>query len=169
MSKSNNTAPGERKMTLAEWNELARSRSYARPSDRPLSELGQMLERYCQANNLSFHALAKLLDCADSTMHQWLYGDAFPSSRWAPVLEDLLGPLPDNPNPGVLTPEERAEALETWSLKVTKLVAMHGSVKAVSQMLEVSTSSVHNWKSGRLIPNDNAQAHINEALAAFHE
>ncbi|MEL0322660.1 MAG: helix-turn-helix domain-containing protein [Gammaproteobacteria bacterium] len=88
----------------------------------------------------SMKALADALGLNSSTVQAWKKSGLVPA-KWEATVKQLMK-------------QPALKNLEQKSVSVDSIIAQHGSVKALAQILKVTPNTVYRWRDSGRIPNE---------------
>ena len=91
----------------------------------------------------SMKALASALQLNPSTVQAWKKSGLVPE-KWAAAVNELMR-------------QSNFQKVEQKHLSVDSIIAQHGSVKAVAQLLKVTPNTVYRWRDSGRIPSESIE------------
>ena len=91
----------------------------------------------------SIKALANALELNPSTVQAWKKSGLVPE-KWEAVINELML-------------QSQFQKVEPKHVSVDSIIAQHGSVKAVAQLLKVTPNTVYRWRDAGRIPNESIE------------
>lgn len=91
----------------------------------------------------SIKALANALQLNPSTVQAWKKSGLVPE-KWEAVINDLMQ-------------QSQFQKVEQKHVSVDSIIAQHGSVKAVAQLLKVTPNTVYRWRDSGRIPSESIE------------
>lgn len=91
----------------------------------------------------SIKALASALELNPSTVQAWKKTGLVPE-KWEPVISELMR-------------QSQTQKVKQKDVSVDTIIAQHGSVKAVAQLLKVTPNTVYRWRDSGRIPSESIE------------
>jgi len=91
----------------------------------------------------SIKALADALELNPSTVQAWKKSGLVPV-KWEAVISEL-------------TQQSHPQKVKQKDVSVDTIIAQHGSVKAVAQLLKVTPNTVYRWRDAGRIPSESIE------------
>ena len=91
----------------------------------------------------SIKAVANALELNPSTVQAWKKSGLVPE-KWTAAINELLQ-------------QPRSQKVEQKHISVDSIIAQHGSVKAVAQLLKVTPNTVYRWRDSGRIPSESIE------------
>ena len=88
----------------------------------------------------SIKAVANALELNPSTVQAWKKSGLVPE-KWTAAINELMQ-------------QPKSEKVEQKQISVDSIIAQHGSVKAVAQLLKVTPNTVYRWRDSGRIPSE---------------
>ncbi len=88
----------------------------------------------------SIKAVANALDLNPSTVQAWKKSGLVPE-KWTAAINELIQ-------------QSRPKQVKQKDISVDTIIARHGSVKAVAQLLKVTPNTVYRWRDSGRIPSE---------------
>ena len=88
----------------------------------------------------SITALANALELNPSTVQAWNKSGLVPE-KWTAAINELIQ-------------QSRPKQVKQKDISVDTIIARHGSVKAVAQLLKVTPNTVYRWRDSGRIPSE---------------
>ena len=91
----------------------------------------------------SIKALANALELNPSTVQAWKKSGLVPG-KWEAVISELMR-------------QSHPQKIKQKDISVDSIIAQHGSVKAVAQLLKVTPNTVYRWRDSGRIPSESIE------------
>ena len=91
----------------------------------------------------SIKAVANALELNPSTVQAWKKSGLVPE-KWTAAINELMQ-------------QPRSQKVEQKQISVDSIIAQHGSVKAVAQLLKVTPNTVYRWRDSGRIPSESIE------------
>ena len=91
----------------------------------------------------SIKALATALELNPSTVQAWKKSGLVPG-KWEAVISELMR-------------QSHPRKIKQKDISVDSIIAQHGSVKAVAQLLKVTPNTVYRWRDSGRIPSESIE------------
>ena len=91
----------------------------------------------------SIKALANALELNPSTVQAWKKSGLVPE-KWTAAIKELIQ-------------QSRPKQVKQKDISVDTIIARHGSVKAVAQLLKVTPNTVYRWRDSGRIPSESIE------------
>ena len=91
----------------------------------------------------SIKAVADALELNPSTVQAWKKSGLVPE-KWTAAIKDLMQ-------------QPRSQKVGQKHISVDSIIAQHGSVKAVAQLLKVTPNTVYRWRDSGRIPSESIE------------
>ena len=88
----------------------------------------------------SIKAVANALELNPSTVQAWKKSGLVPE-KWTVAINELMQ-------------QPKSQKAERKQISVDSIIAQHGSVKAVAQLLKVTPNTVYRWRDSGRIPSE---------------
>ena len=91
----------------------------------------------------SVKAVANALELNPSTVQAWKKSGLVPE-KWTAAINELMQ-------------QPKSQKVEQKHICVDSIIAQHGSVKAVAQLLKVTPNTVYRWRDSGRIPSESIE------------
>ncbi len=91
----------------------------------------------------SIKAVANALDLNPSTVQAWKKSGLVPE-KWKATISELML-------------QSQTQKVKQKNVSVDTIIARHGSVKAVAQLLKVTPNTVYRWRDSGRIPSESIE------------
>ena len=91
----------------------------------------------------SIKAVADALELNPSTVQAWKKSGLVPE-KWTAAINELMQ-------------QPKSKKVEQKQISVDSIIAQHGSVKAVAQLLKVTPNTVYRWRDSGRIPSESIE------------
>ena len=91
----------------------------------------------------SIKAVANALELNPSTVQAWKKSGLVPE-KWTAAINELMQ-------------QPKSQKVEQKHISVDSIIAQHGSVKAVAQLLKVTPNTVYRWRDSGRIPSESIE------------
>mgnify|MGYP001414110902 FL=1 len=91
----------------------------------------------------SIKAVANALELNPSTVQAWKKSGLVPE-KWTAAINELMQ-------------QPKSQKVEQKHICVDSIIAQHGSVKAVAQLLKVTPNTVYRWRDSGRIPSESIE------------
>ena len=91
----------------------------------------------------SIKAVAGALELNPSTVQAWKKSGLVPE-KWTAAINELMQ-------------QSNCQKVEQKHISIDSIIAQHGSVKAVAQLLKVTPNTVYRWRDSGQIPSESIE------------